>query len=116
VLARAMRPGAEWRIAATILPIGLGHRVMQGQSLFDAPPPAVGPVLAADARYEAKALRTTARTTDDHPALTGRRADPDVMVRRAMARRHDAGQAPRSIHLTPMDQGQQAAAPAGTAR
>jgi hypothetical protein len=59
MLARAMRPGAEWRIASDD-PVYQAWitEVMQGQSLFDAPPPvALRPPCWPPTRYEAKALR-----------------------------------------------------------
>ncbi len=59
LLARAMRPGAEWRIASDDPTYQAWvTEVMQGQSLFDAPPPvALRPPCWPPTRYEAKALR-----------------------------------------------------------
>jgi tRNA (guanine-N7-)-methyltransferase len=59
LLARALRPGAEWRIASDDPTYQAWvNEVMQGQSLFDGPPPAaLRPPCWPPTRYEAKALR-----------------------------------------------------------
>ena len=59
LLARAMRPGAEWRVATDdpTYQAWVAH-VMAGQDLFEAPPPsAARPHGWPPTRYEAKALR-----------------------------------------------------------
>ena len=59
LLARVMRPGAEWRIASDDPTYQAWvTEVMAGQALFDAPPPvALRPPGWPPTRYEAKALR-----------------------------------------------------------
>jgi tRNA (guanine-N7-)-methyltransferase len=59
LLARVMKPGAEWRVASDDATYQTWvSEVMAGQSLFDAPPPAITrPQDWPPTRYEAKAVR-----------------------------------------------------------
>ena len=59
LLARVMRPGAAWRVASDDATYQAWvMEVMEGQSLFDAPPPSTArPPEWPPTRYEAKAIR-----------------------------------------------------------
>ena len=59
MLARVLKPGAEWRLASDDPTYQAWvPDVMGAQTLFDAPPPATGgPAGWPPTRYEAKALR-----------------------------------------------------------
>ena len=80
LLARVLKPGAEWRVASDDPTYQAWvTEVMAAQSLFDAPPPATerpGGLAADPLRGEGAARGPRAALLDVHPALTAASATP----------------------------------------